>query len=621
MQSSEITTNRYVSDRWRYYSAYAQDDWRLNDKLTVNYGRAVRIHAADLGRAITPTDTRTSTRTCRTRPPAAGSARLNSPEKGRDGREKRRCTRRGRGASAHESGAVYSVDANTVARFSAARTFGSVKNTGGSSHWNGFIGGYNVTAPAFPASSAFNWDGGWPAWPEPPFLVPETLNGSNIPYWQPEDAGRLPEYHSWTMNVQRQLPGRFMVEAGYNAQIGRHLTANLLSLNQVDPAIFNGFVRQYGPAGAINLMNSRMDSTLARQAGIPYPYPQFSGAQPVRQALRPYPQYLDINTGADGGDRSGRSSYHAFVLRGEKRYDAGLTFMTSYVWSKSMTLRSDRANAGDGRAMNHYNREIDYGLSAFDQTHSIKLNYSYELPFGPGKPFVQDGVMSKIAGGWRISGVHSYASGFALSVGPGYGLPLFGGDNRLTVLDETGWRAATRGDNFDPLVDLWWDPALFNRTPVDTVAQLQGYKAGVLTAEFGNATGAQSERTQPVVPQREHLDRAHVRPAEDEPRIPVRSVQPAQSHDLGQPGFDDHERKLRSRDDTEQRAAADAARIEAGISEVKGDTHAPHLCVRSRDRVRVFLPSSPHSRASHRHHQRIRTGPGCGHGARRHRYR
>ena len=81
------------------------------------------------------------------------------------------------------------------------------------------------------------------------------------------------------MNVQRQLPGRFMVEAGYNAQIGRHLTANLLSLNQVDPEIFNGFVRQYGPAGAINLMNSRMDSTLARQAGIPYPVSAVSQAR------------------------------------------------------------------------------------------------------------------------------------------------------------------------------------------------------------------------------------------------------------------------------------------------------------------------------------------------------
>ena len=127
-----------------------------------------------------------------------------------------------------------------MVRLSGARIFGSVKNTGGSSHWNGFIGGYNVTAPAFPASSAFNWDQGWPAWPEPPFLVPETLNGSNIPYWQPYDSGRLPEYYTWTLNMQRQLPGRFVVEAGYNAQLGRHLTTNLLSLNQVDPSIFYG---------------------------------------------------------------------------------------------------------------------------------------------------------------------------------------------------------------------------------------------------------------------------------------------------------------------------------------------------------------------------------------------
>ena len=377
---------------------------------------------------------------------------------------------------------------DTVVRLTGTKSFGSVKNTGGSSHWHGFYGGYNVQARAFPASSAFNWDAGWPSWQQPPFLVPETLNGSSIPYWQPDEAGRLPEYYSWTANLQRQLPGRFVVEAGYNAQLGRHLTTNLLSLNQIDPEIFYGFVRQYGPAGAINLMNSRMDSTLARQAGIPYPYASFPGAESVRQALRPYPQYLDINTGADGGDRSGRSSYHAFTLRGEKRYASGLTFLTSYVLSKTVTLRSDRANASDGRAMNHFNPEAEESLSAFDQTHVIKVNYSYELPFGPDKPFLKDGILSKIAGGWRVAGVQSYASGFPLSVNPGYALPLFGGDNRITVLDYTGWRAPTAGDNFDPLVDLWWDPAKFNPRPVDTVAQLQGYKGGVLTAEFGNAT-------------------------------------------------------------------------------------------------------------------------------------
>jgi hypothetical protein len=246
-------------------------------------------------------------------------------------------------------------------------------------------------------------------------------------------------------------------------------------------------VKQYGTAGAINLINSRMDSAVARQAGIAYPNATFPGSQSVRQALRPYPQYLDIVTGSDGGDRSGRSNYHAFILRAEKRYDSGLTFLTSYVFSQTKTLRSDRANAGDGRAMNHFNREAEMGLSAFDQPHVLKLNYSYELPFGPDKPFLKAGILSRIVGGWRVAGVHSYASGYPLSVSPGYGLPLFGGDNRLTVLDYTGWRAPTQGDSFNPLVDLWWDPTKFNKTPVDTVAQLQGYKAGVLTAEFGNA--------------------------------------------------------------------------------------------------------------------------------------
>jgi hypothetical protein len=289
--------------------------------------------------------------------------------------------------------------------------------------------------------------------------------------------------------MQRQLPGRFVVEAAYNAQLGRHLTTNLLGLNQVDPAIFQSLVQRYGQAGAINLMNSRMDSTLARDAGIPYPYPTFPGSQSVRQALRPYPQYLDINTGADGGDRSGRSSYHAFVLKGEKRYASGLTFLTSYVFSKTFTLRSDRSNAGDGRAMNQFNRDAEKGLSAFDQTHVIKVNYSYELPFGKDKPFLKDGVLGQIVGGWRVAGVHAYASGYPLTVLPGYSLPLNAGDNRITVLDYHDWRAATQGDSFNPLVDLWWDPAKFLRTgPVDSVEQLAGYKGGVLRADFGNAT-------------------------------------------------------------------------------------------------------------------------------------
>ncbi len=127
-------------------------------------------------------------------------------------------------------------------------------------------------------------------------------------------------------------------------------------------------------------------------------------------------------------------------------------------------------------------------MSAFDQTHVIKLNYSYELPFGPGKPFLTTGALSKIVGGWRISGVHSYASGYPRSVGPGYGLPLNGGDNRITVLDYNGWRAPTTRRQLRsarrPVVGSERVPS----DPVDSIEQLQGYKGGVLRAEFGNAT-------------------------------------------------------------------------------------------------------------------------------------
>src|SRR5688572_25945178 len=169
VQSSEITTNRYVSDRWRYYSGYAQDDWRVSDKLTVNYGMRYE-YTPPTWEGYYPNGY--SNFNPNLPNPAAGG-RLGASEFAGEGPG-----RTGK-STMYEAwpwgfsprlGVVYSLNDNTVARLSAARTFGSVKNTGGSSHWNGFFGGYNVTAPALPASSAFNWDNGWPAWPEPPFL-------------------------------------------------------------------------------------------------------------------------------------------------------------------------------------------------------------------------------------------------------------------------------------------------------------------------------------------------------------------------------------------------------------------------------------------------------------------
>src|SRR5262249_59370676 len=69
------------------------------------------------------------------------------------------------------------------------------------------------------------------------------------------------------------------------------------------------------------------------------PYPNFVNqpARTVAQALRPFPQYSTISTGPQNGDKSGHLSYHAFILKADRRFSKGLTFQWNYVLSKLIT--------------------------------------------------------------------------------------------------------------------------------------------------------------------------------------------------------------------------------------------------------------------------------------------
>ena len=322
------------------------------------------------GRATTPTGTRTSTRTCRIRPPAAGSARRSSPARVRAAPGRRRCTRRGRGGSARGSASSTAVNNDTVVRVSAARTFGSVKNTGGSSHWNGFIGGYNVTAPALPGQLRVQLGSGLAG-----------LAGAAVP--RSRNAQR--QQHPVLAAVRLRAPaGVLLVDAQPAAAVARPLRrggglqraaraasddepAQPESGRSRDLLRLRPAVRAGGRDQPDELAHGFDAGAPGRTSRIPI-RPSQARSRCGRRCVRIRSTSTSI-TGADGGDRSGRSSYHAFVLKGEKRYASGLTFLTSYVFSKTFSLRSDRANAGDGRAMNHFNRDAEKGLSAFDQTH------------------------------------------------------------------------------------------------------------------------------------------------------------------------------------------------------------------------------------------------------------
>jgi hypothetical protein len=450
--SGSVDTVRYIAQRWPYVSGYFQDDWRITPKLVLNIGLRYDVQ-------LPPTEeqNRFSDFSPTTPNPAAGglagaliyagsgSGRQGSPTLA-DGWY---------GGFGPRLGAAYSLDSKTVIRGSFARTFAAITTVTGSTHQRGFTQTFGVSNSNNGVTPTFTLKGGFPAYPVPPFVDPSFANRDNIPWWQGKEATRAPENLAMNLSVQRQLTGSLVLELAYNGLLGSHLQDNILNYDQLNPS----YLQQYGPA----LLTQRFDSPAAKSAGIVAPYPNFgkdwgSGAT-VARALRPYPQYQSIDTFNGGGDHSGHSTYHAAVIRLEKRYAQGLILQSSYVFSKLLTDADSYWGNGTGGSADQYNRKLEKSIGQYDVTHDLKVGASYELPLGQGKAFVNHGAAAYIIGGWRIAGIATYSSGSPIGINTSYSLSnvLFNGRTPAYVTSYDGWRAPYSG-KFDPTVDKFFVP-------------------------------------------------------------------------------------------------------------------------------------------------------------------
>jgi len=218
------------------------------------------------------------------------------------------------------------------------------------------------------------------------------------------------------------------------------------------------------------LLSMPANSAQAVAAGIKIPYANFTNpaiqtTRSVAQALRPYPQYGTINTTNSGGDKTGRSMYHAAVLKLTQRLNDGFVFQGSYTYSKLMT-NADSFSGSTG-SLDTAQPDLEYSIGRLDQTHSIKLSTVFELPFGEGKRWVTGGIASKVIGGWRIAAVQNYTSGLPIGVTGSAPLAIFNGTNRPNVTG-ADWRGPMAGDEFNPLTDRFLNRAAF----VQPVGQL-----------------------------------------------------------------------------------------------------------------------------------------------------
>ncbi|HET8549818.1 MAG TPA: TonB-dependent receptor, partial [Bryobacteraceae bacterium] len=449
-------TVRFVTQHYPYYGFYAQDDWRISRKLTLNLGLRYEF-------TLPPTNERdeySDFTPDRPNPGADGFRGALRFAGFGPGRENTRSLVPGwYGAIGPRVGIAWAPDTLTTFRVALGRSFSRVTAVQGSGHFAGFIGQYEFSNASQGVTPTFNWDNGLPAYKLPPSIDPAFSNLNTIDWWQGREATRAPENLFWTFSVQRQIFGNTVLQAGYNANVGTHLQTGLLAWNQVPTPVFNDLVARFGPGQAIALMNADINSAQARAAGIPIPYPSFTTqrVRSVAQALRPYPQYGNIITGVQNGDKSGHSSYHAMVLQLDRRFAKGLSMNWNYTLSKLLT-DSDTYFADGGAAMDHHNRRLEKSIGRYDQTHVFKFSTLYELPFGRGKRWLSGGILSHALGGWRVSGIQIYSSGFPVALSRNNSLPLQNASNRPFVDSYENWRAPIRGDKFDPNVDRFLKP-------------------------------------------------------------------------------------------------------------------------------------------------------------------
>jgi hypothetical protein len=231
-----------------------------------------------------------------------------------------------------------------------------------------------------------------------------------------------PVIDEWNVNIQQQLPANILFEIAYVGSKGTHLQV-LVDHNQ-DPVPGPGDV----------------------------------------QARRPYPQYGPFTS----IENHGNSSYHSLQLKAEKRLSAGLLFLSSFTFSKSINDQPEICCNGPW-PQNSYNLKAEKGPSDFDNRFRWVSSFDYELPLGRGRRFLnQSRAMDLALGGWHVGGIVTFRSGFYFSPLMGYD-PSNTGSNGLLRTDRVA-NGNLPSDQRNP--DLWFDTNAF---PVPT-----GYT-------FGNA--------------------------------------------------------------------------------------------------------------------------------------
>ena len=275
------------------------------------------------------------------------------------------------------------------------------------------------------------------------------------------------------LNVQRALPANTILEVGYIGNRG-------LFLPEGDPGTpYDQLTTNY-----LALGNHLFDN-------VPNPFygiittPGSSLANPTisrNQLLRPYPQYTNV---ASLRKPNKQSNYQALTVKVDKRFSQGLTFLLSFTGSKTMDTASAAVNylgPQSSTYANQYNPNGEYAVSAYDVSRQFVGSFSYELPFGHGRHFLAgvSGITNTLLSGFQFGGIFNYNSGTPIVLsGINDNTGLLGGGQRPNLVGNARIANANRNE--------WFNTAAFAFPTPFTIGDAPRVLPNVRNPGFTNA--------------------------------------------------------------------------------------------------------------------------------------
>jgi hypothetical protein len=377
---AQLTNPAIVDARFKMFSGFFQDDWKVTPKLTVNLG--VRYDYATW--------------------PYEGADRLTNldpisglkftPANSSFGRS---LVKPDKNNFAPRLGLVYQLTPKTVVRSGYGRFYMLFERAGSEDQLalnlpylvNNVISAIDNRVPFDTTANNIRLQTGFNVSLDPSKV---DVTGVRLRAVNPESVAS--SIDQWNLGIQRLLPGNMVATLDYVGTKGTHLST-LRNLNQP-------FLNANG-----TVMNAVISGKL--------------------QPVLPYPTLGPI----EYRDNGGNSNYHGGELTLEKRFSQGLSFRVAYTYSKSIDESQEHLAAGGTGSFtqNAYNRRERRGPSDFDIRHHLVGSYIYELPFGRGRSHLNQGAASYILGGWRISGTGGFRTGRPFTVSAGNNSTTLGG--------------------------------------------------------------------------------------------------------------------------------------------------------------------------------------------------